>query len=411
MKILIVNTSPNGGAANSCLRLFNGLLKEGVEVKILFREGGNDIPHSFRIKSITFLKKLIGKLKTDNGIEQKVFIDHRPDGLEFFSFPDSQSDITKMEVYKDADIIHLHWVANFLDWKSFFRKNNKPVVWTLHDQNPFLGGEHYEERYLGIDEKGYPKKRVVTEQEVQVHESIIKFKKKVLSSTKDLTVVSPSKWLDNSSRKSEVFQRFQHSLIPYGYPIDLFKRLDKEHCRTRLKIGIDKKVILFVADSTTNARKGFNYLLSVFETLLEQDRDDLLLCSVGSKMGMNTNHVLELGRVDDEELMANIYNAADVFVIPSLEDNLPNTMIESLLCGTPVIGFPTGGIVDAVIDKENGLICEEISVPALSETINDFLNGKFFFDSESISEKAKEVYDEQVQANSYINLYTKILSK
>ena len=140
---------------------------------------------------------------------------------------------------------------------------------------------------------------------------------------------------------------------------------------------------------------------------------NLVLCAIGEK---NNNleaidNVLELGSIYDEKLMSVAYSAADVFVIPSLMDNLPNTVLESLMCGTPVIGFPVGGIPDMIQDGVNGFITKEISVDSLVETINKFLNNPSCFNKTEIRENAIKKYDQKVQSEKYIDLYTKILNE
>jgi glycosyltransferase involved in cell wall biosynthesis len=172
-------------------------------------------------------------------------------------------------------------------------------------------------------------------------------------------------------------------------------------------LPLDKKIILFAADIVENSRKGFAFLQKALEKI---QNENILSCAIGSKTQLdNHNNIIALGRIVDERLMAIAYAAADVFVIPSLEDNFPNTMIEALLCGTPVIGFPVGGIIDAIDDEINGYICSEISVNALKETIEKFLENPNFFDRSKIAQNAKEKYALSIQAKKYIDLFQQIL--
>lgn len=421
MKTLLINTHDTGGAAKACLRLHEGLLQNGINSKVLLNnKTNNEIPETYKItlqaiersfktklsaKAINILKELkLYKAKPDS------FLQARPAGLEMFSYPHSDYDITKSELYKQADIINLHWVANFLDYPTFFQKNKKPVVWTLHDQNPFLGLEHYSETIVGIDRNGYPIKRKLSEIEKKKFQEFIEIKKQALNSFDNLTIVTPSIWLGQEAKKSPVFEKFETKIIPYGLNSDIFKPLNKTFCRELLNIPQDKTVLLFVADSISNKRKGFEYLQRAFEQI---NKNDSILLSIGSKHSSlkQKNNYFELGRISDERLMSIVYSAADVFVIPSLMDNLPNTVLESIMCGTPVIGFPVGGIPDMVQDGENGYLTEEISVPALVKSIEKFLNNPNVFDSEKIRENAVKKYDLSVQATAYINLYKRILMK
>ncbi len=424
MKILHINSYDNGGAAKACLRLHTGLIDAGVDSKVLLRQkSDNSIKNTFEFdKVIKIQAKIINKviriskelkLVSLNTIEEKegIALLKQRKGLEMFSFPISDSDIMESIHYKEADIIHLHWVANFLDWKSFFQKNKKPIIWTLHDQNPFLGIEHYAERYLGIDNNGFPILRKYTQAEINSSKKWASFKEKTLKEVKNITIVSPSLWLKNESEQSNLFGKYKNYHIPNGFPTDIFKPLNKFFCREILDLPQNKKVILFAADSIENNRKGFVYLKKALEQLPQENQESIYLCAIGAKTGIQeNNNLVELGKIQDERLMAMAYAAADVFIVPSLEDNFPNTMIEALLCGTPVIGFPSGGIIDAIKSNVNGYICPEISVEALKNTIETFLNNIDSFDNTSIALLAKEKYTLKKQANAYIDLYKTIMS-
>jgi glycosyltransferase involved in cell wall biosynthesis len=311
-------------------------------------------------------------------------------------------------LYKDASIVNLHWVADFLDYKSFFEKNTKPVIWTLHDMNPFTGGEHYEEEYFGIDELGFPIKRNISDEELRVAKENIAIKKQALAKVANLTIVAPSEWLAAEARKSEVFINREVHCIPYGLDSEVYGPRDKNHSRELLNIHKDKKVILFVADSIDNNRKGFVFLKKAFEQLADPN---LFLCSIGNKNSdlESLDTILELGPIYDERMMSVAYSAADVFVIPSLMDNMPNTVLESLMCGTPVIGFPVGGIPDMIQDGINGFITDEISVSSLVKTINKFLNNPSCFDPIEIRNDAVKKHDQKVQSQQYIDLFESTL--
>jgi len=421
MKILIVNTYDRGGAANACLRLHKRLLQQNIQSKVLLRNKTNqNIPKTYNISIQTIERSLKTKIttKTLNILKELKLYRPKPDnftdsrhvGLEKFSYPNSIYDITKSDLYKNVDIINLHWVANFLDYPSFFIKNNKPVVWTLHDQNPFLGHEHYAETSCGVDINGYPIKRVVTKTEKQKFKEFIKIKKDSLSNFKNLHIVALCNWMADEVKQSEIFCNYPINIIPNGIDSYTFKPRDKTYSRELLNIPQNKKVILFVSDDVDKIRKGYIFLQYAFEQI---NRDDTVLMSIGpqNRNLFKKKNYIELGFVQEELLMSIIYSAADVFIIPSLMDNLPNTVLESIMCGTPVIGFPVGGIPDMIQDGVNGYLTKEISVAALLGTIEKFLETQEKFNSNKIRENAIEKYDLSVQANNYINLYQSILNK
>ncbi|OBX21231.1 glycosyltransferase involved in cell wall biosynthesis [Gelidibacter algens] len=423
MKVLIVNTYDRGGAANACLRLHEGLLHANVDAKVLLQHKGKKVPQTFQIhnsntfknkyqilkqKGFVFLR-VMGLLQQPKQSQESQFIKRRAEGLEMFSFPNSNFDITCSPLYQEADIINLHWVANFLDFESFFRKNTKPVVWTLHDMNPFTGGEHYLETFLGADVDGNPVSRDFSEEEMKTSDKILKLKQKALQSAFNLTIVAPSKWLCEAAQKSMLFKNKDIFCIPYGINSEIFQPRDRNFSRDILNIPKDKIVILFVAASLNNHRKGYAYLKKALEMM---QRDDVVLCAVGGKesnLDFDAN-LIELGAIADERLMSIAYSAADVFVIPSLMDNLPNTVLESLMCGTPVIGFPVGGIPDMINHRFNGLMTSDLSSAALFKTIELFFDTISDFDRNEIRNDALNRYDLKIQAINYIQLYQKILN-
>lgn len=421
MKILIVNTYDRGGAANACKRLHLALLNKKISSKVLLKFKQNNWPESLEFlhpsiklstqqKIKNKFKKLLQELKIYSPKPKKDinqnFLNNREKGLELFSFPNSNIDITETDLYKEADVVNLHWVANFLDYKSFFKKNKKPVVWTLHDMNPFSGGEHYEESLLGIAEKGNPLERNRSANEIEFSNQNLILKREILAEVDNLTIVAPSKWLVHEAQNSDVFGKFKVEYIQYGLDPDIYSPRDRNYSRDLLGIPKKKKVILFVADSINKNRKGFDFLKKAFKKL---KLENITLCTIGDSDKLEIeNKVVELGTIKDEMIMSYAYSAADVFVIPSLMDNLPNTVLESLMCGTPVIGFPVGGIPDMIQNGVNGLLTTEISVISLFETLTKFLDTPEKFDRNRIRKDAVKKYNQTIQAKKYIDLFKKI---
>ena len=424
MKVLIVNTFDKGGAANACLRLHEGLIQQGVESKVLLKHKQKSLQQTYEFNQINKPKskfqlikhkclsffRVIGLIKKPKETPKQQFFKHRQLGLELFSFPESSLDITSSPLYNEADIINLHWVSNFLDYDSFFRNNTKPIVWTLHDMNPFTGGEHYLETFLGMDTSGNPIPRILTNEEQLVANKNLILKQKAIKYSSNINIVAPSKWLCQAAKNSTVFKALDVHCIPYGINSEIFQPRDQNYSRNILNIPKDKTVFLFVADSIDNHRKGYAYLKKALKMM---QNDDVVLCAVGSKnSGLDSfKNIIELGNINDELLMSIAYSAADVFVIPSLMDNLPNTVLESLMCGTPVIGFPVGGITDMIKNEQNGLLAKSISSQSLLECLEQFLKIKSSFNNAEISLAAKEKYDLSIQANAYIKLYSEILKK
>jgi glycosyltransferase involved in cell wall biosynthesis len=429
LKVLLVNTNDTGGAAKACIRLHLGLLAEQIDSSLLLKQKKDyGIPRSHFFpqppkiltveqivynKAISLLKRYSVLKETAEEVQQKrqqEFLQGRPEGLEPYSFPLAKTDITQSSLYQEADIIHFHWVAGFLDYPTFFSKNNKPILWTLHDASPFLGGEHYVERFLGIDDVGQPIQRNYSDAERKADSKYLGIKRKALEDIKPFPIVAPSQWLKTESQHSLLFNKYPHYHIPYGFPTHIFKPVDKGFCRDILGIPRHKKVLLYVANDVRANRKGYEYLKKAFKSISSEEID-LFLCAIGRESGLERKeNLLELGEIVDERLMAIAYSAADIFVLPSLEDNLPNTMIESLLCGTPVVAFAVGGIKETIENKKNGLLCEEISVKGLKQTIEKCFANLHLFDSSKIAKDSSLKYNLSKQAQQYLSLYRNILT-
>jgi glycosyltransferase involved in cell wall biosynthesis len=422
MKILIVNTYDRGGAANACIRLHEGLLEIGLSSKLLVLHKSRNITHSYQFdtpkkkaKKTIFsrvLNRFLSILRINRNSKTTLFqkfLEQRENDLDIFSSYSSVYDITESPFYKEADIVNLHWVAGFLDYESFFAKNTKPIVWTLHDMHPFSNGPHYEEWYSKMGDQGRPEKRIWSKDEERW---IAKFKIEnalIFNKVQNITVVTPSKWLGIASQNSLLFSRYRHQCIPYSLNRRVFKNLNKEFCRKILDIPLDKKVVLFVAEYFVKRRKGNEYMNKALEEL---QSEELMLCNVGQiHTTLNKSYITNFGVIADDRLLAIIYNAADVFVIPSLMDNLPNTILESLMCGTPVIGFDIGGVPDMIKHKKNGMLVQDISAQELAKSIKNFFESSENYNSTEISEDAQASYDLKVQANRYYNLYESVLEK
>jgi len=423
MKILLINTYDRGGAANACLRLHKGLLEIGVESKLLLLYKSKNIDYTYqfvfeKINKFSF-KWWVAKCKSrlfkysgiglfDSRAYFNDFCSKRDYDLDMFSHHYTDYDITKSELYQEADIINLHWVAGFVDLKKFFLKNRKPVVWTFHDMAAFTSGEHYLEWYGQISSKGLPTLRSFTNSEIYWKNKLLKVKKNIYNSVENLTIVTPSKWLTTESNDSKMFGVKNAITVPYGLNTRVYKLLSQDIARNALGLPLDKRIVLFVAQLFVKRRKGLGYLKNAINQL---DLKNVVLCTVGEihTSFLDSDSTIELGTINDETKMAMVYNAADVFIIPSLMDNLPNTVIESLSCGTPVIGFPVGGILDMIKPGFNGLLTNEISVSSLRNTIQTFIDMETSFDRNEISKDAHAKYSLEIQAKEYKDIFTESL--
>lgn len=395
MRITHINTSDSGGAFQAAYRLQQGLKKREIESDflVLYRDSG--------LTHITaFLENQSLRTRVTNSLnyrrhQRKIskLLKDKPKAQ--FSFSSSPYQLHKHPLVKQVDIINLHWTANFLDYASFFKKIGKPVVWTLHDEYPFSGGFHY---------KGY---EVADYQELD--KKVRKEKLEALLDFKDLHIVAPSKWLHQEAQQSDLFKRFSHYHIPNGLDTSIFRPYPQAEARTFFGLPQDEKIILFVADSLEDKRKGFVYLLEALKAI--KNKALFLLMLGGGQLesiGLPFKH---LGFLSEPQQIAMAYAASDVFVIPSLEDNLPNTVLESLACGTPVVGFDTGGIPDMVRHGETGFLAQLKNSQDLANKISQILeNDKL---AQHIQKNARSIagneYQLELQAQRYSALYASIL--
>ncbi|WP_422105127.1 glycosyltransferase [Winogradskyella sp.] len=418
MNILIVNTYDKGGAANACIRLHNALLNHGYSSKLLVLHRSDDQVNDniFKFKTApsglnSILKRIINKFdfkKKKKKEKERLFRSNRSVHLEYFSFPYSEYDITQSELYKEADVINLHWVAQFLDYDSFFKKNKKPVVWTLHDMSPFLGGEHYNEIYDGIDDGGMPKSRVHNNLELKVFDEIIEKKLNIFRQVNNLMLISPSNWLKRVAENSQVFNKFPCYHVPNTIESESFKILNKKASQKDYDITHDGIKLLFVSQSLNNSRKGIKILVKAFESL-ENDQISLYAVGDSNNVDFDALGINSLGIIKEEEEMNKIYNAVDVFILPSLMDNLPNTAIESCLSGTPVIGFDVGGIPEIIEDGYNGILIKKHDAEGLKDGIKKFLEEGVKWSAEEIRNDAIAKYNSKLIVNKYIDVYNEAI--
>jgi len=317
---------------------------------------------------------------------------------------------------ESADIVNLHWVNDGFMRIEALSKIRQPIVWTLHDMWAFSGGEHYvgdSERY----KEGYStNNRPVLETGIDINQWIWKRKKSSWSKVNKMVIAAPSRWLAECARESALFRNYRVEMLPNGVDHQRFRPVDHAIARSILGLPVDKKLILFVEGSwATDRRKGFHLLAEALKQLeVEVTTDNYQLVVFGKSTGVNPFSMKThyLGRLHDEISMALVYAAADVFVAPSTEENLANTVLESLSCGTPVVAFEIGGMPDMIAHKKNGYLAPGFDTKALARGIRWVLEDEHRW--KSLAEQAREAvtrsFTLQQAANRYVDLYRDILS-
>ena len=338
----------------------------------------------------------------------------RPDGCDSFSDDRSEYGATLLKQLPSSDLINLHWVANFLDYQSFFSQlpRDVSVVWTLHDMNPFTGGCHYNggcSRYTqGCGACPQLGSHMLKDLTHKIWQRKRKAFAKLVSDR--LHIVTPSVWLAEEAKRGPLLGRFPISTIPYGVNTKVFSPQDPSIARAALDLPRNAKVVLFIAVSTVKRRKGFVYLAEALSGL--KKIPNLLVVSLGHGKPTIYSDIahLHLGHIDNERLLSLVYSSAEVFAIPSLEDNLPNCVLESMSCGAPVVGFNVGGIPDMVRQGDTGLLVPPQDASALRAAIAELLQNpaKRTEMAENCRRIATEEYSLEVQAQRYVDLYETI---
>jgi glycosyltransferase involved in cell wall biosynthesis len=410
-RVIHISTYSVGGAANAAIRLHFGLLKVGTDSLFLSLHPSElDIP-----KHQVFPRQSKYGISLKNRIARKIGLSSSPplmndsglkaiaSQIECFSSP--VTDFRLAEYLHDRyefDIVNLHWVANFLDYEEFFRKINRPVIWTLHDQHPFSSYWHYSDDHL---QEAHA---------IHVHEKSLKMKEEALKfHSQALHIVAPSKWLTEDSRNSKLFMSYPHHHIPYGIDTSIFKEqqdapssIDPSKFRAGAHIGV------FICQTISNKRKGMQILSEALGMIpSEIDIQFIAIGHADEKMrSLMPEDTIFTGEINNDLELAKLYNRAEFTVIPSLQDNLPNTMLESLCCGTSVIGTPAGGIPEVVCMDGFGTVTKDLSPASLKDAIISFVGKESHQDRNAISSSAIKLFNLKEQAEAYRRLYANILA-
>ncbi|CAG4991415.1 D-inositol-3-phosphate glycosyltransferase [Dyadobacter sp. CECT 9275] len=401
-----------GGAAVAASRLNRALQNNGIASQMLVHDSDitednvTPLAHSKWQKKLA-LGRFIG--------ERLAFLPFEKDSSVRFAYSPAVvgNDISGHPLVRKADILHLHWINfGFLSLESLKKllALGKPVVWTLHDMWTFTGGCHYSRgcnNYLthccNCPYLSRPGQYDVSFEHFEIKARIYEHA--------NLSLVSPSHWLQQLVQNAALTNQLSALSIPNCIDTDIFRPKDKTGIRNRMNLPRDKKLILFAGANTLDIRKGFLYFREAMQLLQDESYEILIFGKSGSNafddLGTRVHY---LGKISEVEYMVDAYNTADLIVVPSLEDNLPNTIMEAMACGTPAVGFETGGIGEMIDHKENGYLADFKSSVSLAEGIQWVLKNNEDKDlSLNAREKVLHNYSEKVVADRYTQLYTKLL--
>ena len=314
-------------------------------------------------------------------------------------------------VLRDADLLHLHWVAGYVDYRKFFRSLSPsvPLVWTLHDMNPFTGGCHqslgcrnFEIKCGSCVELGSTK---ANDASANSHSRKLSALAKLAPNT--TRIVSPSRWLAAEAKASSAMGGFQIDVVPNGVDVELFCPRERTAVREALGLSKTDVIVAFVAETLASKHKGFDLLCEALSRLEKMRDVKVLAIGASGNVPSLGFEVIRLGRVENERFMALALSAADLFVLPTRVDNFPNVILEAMACGVPVVSFDVGGVPDQVAPGVTGLLAKPGDVVDLADAISSLLGDvKRREDMGRESRKAAvEKFSLPMQAHRYLEIY------
>mgnify|MGYP001826404091 CR=1 FL=1 len=415
MRVLHISYSDlAGGASVSAFRLHQALRAAGVDSSMLVAKRVSDDPHVVQHRK--FGSKWSRALRSQ--IEPRYIRWSAGGQVRQFSIG-AMGGVGGDQIAQLApDIINLHWVSGGFVSIGDIARLPHPLVWTLHDMWAFTGGCHYAYDCQRYTESCGTCPQLGSHQESDLSHKVYQ-KKRRLWGSGSLQIVTPSTWLGECAAKSSLFGSYPRELIPYGLDLEIFRPSPRVEARERFGIDPSIPILCYGAvASLSDPRKGYDLLLEALRgaraELQAMGAEVLIFGTPEIKVetdpetGLRCHHV---GHLSKQEDIALAYGCADVFVAPSRADNLPNTVLESIACGTPVAAFSIGGIPDMVQVGDNGYLAEPFSTEQLGRGIVSLLaDAGSEQRREQISKAAAAKYPEALQAQRYSDLYEKLVA-
>lgn len=419
MRVLIVNTSENtGGAAVAANRIMEALINNGVKAKMLVRDKTTD--------DLTVAGLGGGLLQKWNFLWERwcIFCHAGFSRKHLFDIDiaNTGTDITKTREFKEADVIHLNWVNQgmlSLGGLGKILNSGKPVVWTMHDMWPATALCHLT---LGC-------RKYTTECSRcpllpngglfgDLARTVWKRKMRLVKKYNSIFFVTCSRWLAGEAKRSKLLEGRTVTNIPNPIDVRTFCPGDKAEARRILGLPEGKRLVLFVAQRVSNVNKGISYLIDACSRLskscpeLADKFGVVTLGGSGDELADNFDvPFYSLGYITDVRKIVCAYRAADVFVMPSLSENLPNTIMEAMACGVPCVGFNVGGIPEMIDHRRNGYVAAYKNAEDLAEGIRWTLT-EADYDALSCDavRKVSASYSQQIVAMKYIEVYNQAIA-
>jgi len=417
MRVAHLATVNTGGAGIAACRLHDGLLRIGAmsHMYVAHCTGSHsaitEMPADYSF--VTRFRRRLDHARFSR--ERAPYVNTLSPRLELFS-DDRVPGTYRLDISLfPAEVYHLHWVAGFVDYTRFFARvpTRTPLVWTLHDMNPMSGGCHYTLGCERFTEHCGLCPQLGSSDPKDLSARIHRRKKLALANLDPATTrfVTASRWMQVETQRSSLLSRFSIERIPFGLDTSVFSPRHKETAREVFGLPPDAPVLLFVADTVSNHRKGFDLLQAALSDLKLDSQVTLAAIGHGASVATGESTTVPLGRIDNDRMMSFAYSAADVFIMPTRAEAFGQVVLESMACGTPVIAFDVGGIPDMIRQGETGLLAPPEDVRALREAIVAVLTDEQF--RARLSAHCRRVavaeYDIEVQARRYAALYETLI--
>ena len=411
MKILIVNSSDiDGGAARAAYRLHKSLLSYNIESQMLVQMKNSD-DYTVISANPRMQETLVKLRKTLDSLPLKFYKNRTktPFSTSYLPF----STIVRKINEANPDIVHLHWIGAGLMSIADIARIKAPIVWSLHDMWAFTGGCHYDEECKGYVQSCGNCKVLGSNKVKELSRILWLLKQKAYNRKINMTIVGLSKWLHECAKNSSLLKNKKHINLPNPIETSVFKPIDKKISRELWGLPKDKKLVLFGAmNATSNPRKGFKELSKAMTNLKHNNVEFVVFGSsepqYAPDFGFKTHY---LGMMTDNVSLVSLYSAVDVMIVPSLQENLSNAIMESLACGTPVVAFNIGGNSDMVKHQKTGYLAKPFNTKDLASGIMWVLNTPNYNQlCNNAREKVVREFDSKVVAKSYIEMYKEILS-
>ena len=412
MKVLHINTGQAGGAALCAIRINKALVQEGIDSRMLFAEG-NTMPEGVKgaiasqdrviwndcsvLQMIKNLLARFGWLIVDMERMKAKLNKENTKHLYLHQPLSNYKSIAHHPLVEWADIIHLHWVSDFIDYPTFFKEVKKPIVWTLHDKYPAMGVQHYCSEFFPVPDE-------LQEIDYQCR----KIKRKGVLEARNLSIVAISEMMVDVCNDSEVLKGFPITVIHNGIDASVFYPYNKQESRKELGLISDARIFLFSSYGISDPNKGLDRIIEALEKIDVTNK--LLVCIGNIPFGYSVPEasfpIILTGGLNNQSKIAKYYSAADFFLQCSYEESFGQTVLEAMACGTPVISTLCG-IAPDLIRSFNGVLCDDYDSDAIAAGINEALNNQY--DANEIRQYIIDNYLYDKIAKQYNELYTRIL--